>query len=131
MAQPTRCDGQVVCRRLSRTTQGENNGEEGCQGRKEKGREEAVILPKAFRGATSGHPIFFTRFHIQRRALSLISFLKEGPRSERANTTGRRARRQSAPRLDARHSHIHASERGDYEMAKKAKGGKKKAAKKR
>ena len=60
MAQPTRCDGHVGRRRLSRTARGENNGEEGCQGRKEEGREEAVILQQAFRGAHTEHPIFLS-----------------------------------------------------------------------
>jgi hypothetical protein len=49
-----------------------NNGEEGCQGRKEEGREEAVILPKAFRGCSVEHPIFLSAgsFQISKLLLS-------------------------------------------------------------
>ena len=62
MAQPTSCDGPggssevepLILRR-------KHNGEEGCQGRKEEGREEAVVSSESFQGVLAEHPLFFAR----------------------------------------------------------------------
>jgi hypothetical protein len=60
MAQPTSCDGPSGSSEVeSLILEERTNGEEGCQGRKEEGRKEAVILRKPFKGCSMEHPIFF------------------------------------------------------------------------
>ena len=142
MAQPTRCDGQADRRRLSQDNPRETtNGEEGCQGRKEEGREEAVVLRQAVRGCSVEHPFFLGPRAIPSRNTEATSCCAPDhappvgsvPRSEnadiRADVPGGRVRRMM--RQDSRASKT-TKVKGGIQMAKKAaKGAKKKAAKKR
>ncbi len=58
MAQPTNCDGSCDSPRLGHNNRGEHNGEKGCQGRQEEGREEAVVLQEALGVLTPSTPFF-------------------------------------------------------------------------
>src|SRR5215471_20830160 len=127
MAQPTRSDGQVVRRRLS------HNNLRRKKWRRRQPRAESKRPRRSgnFSALTFGvlveHPIFFSI------AASCCSpdalHARAGQPTKRGrHTPGRRARRQSA--LANRTTPQSIDEGRNSLMAKKAKGGKKKAAKK-
>lgn len=98
MAQPTNCDGSCDSPRLGHNNRGEHNGEKGCQGRQEEGREEAVVLQEALGVLTASTPFFLPDDFARGETA--------GSETRTSSIADRRARRQSVRRtLDGRAIH--------------------------
>ena len=122
MAQPTSCDSQEDCRRLS------HNNLRRKQWRRRQRAAGRRRLPRsasssnAFRGARMAHPFFLSSFQacpsccFQRRTAR-----PEKPTKRDRQHPGRRARRQSAPDRRANGSQSTTTERGDYRWRRRLK----------
>jgi hypothetical protein len=131
MAQPTRCDGRAVRPRLSRTTyRRKTNGEESCQGRKEEGREEAVVLPQDFLRGARRAPQFFLNCRspvsLATGRRSLSCGCGSEPTKRVLQHPGRRARRQSAPDRVEEHRAIRTMKGGNSDGEEGSEGRKEK-----
>src|SRR5262245_32439158 len=132
MAQPTRSDDQVVRRRLSHNNLRRKKWRRRQpRAERKRPRRSGSFSALNLRGARRAPHFFIPGFFPSPQVAAHPTRIRArvSPRSEVATTPGRRARRQSA--LAVRTTPQSITEGRNPQMAKKAKGGKKKAAKKR
>src|SRR5688572_24642282 len=131
MAQPTRCDGFAHRRRLSHNNLRRKQWRRRQRAARKRRLPRSGSTSNAFGGARMEHPFFLAPYHPSSCCSPDAVHTPGEAREARRPATGPTCQAAECAGTQGEWLAIHNHRKGGLQMAKKAKGGKKKAAKKR